>query len=272
MTNCPKCGNPLAEESNFCHKCGAPLRPHPPIVDALHDVFSSKLLTLAAIFFTVAVLTELFFNDEILLFEILSAIALWMTVAANRHDNIKGYKSPLEIFSTIAKIDTAIMWISSGVYTVSGLLLLIFGETCLKEIKMLFSHSKAAHVSFEVLYEVSSIAKCNYIMLLVIFLLIVGVSNGIITFFVYTKIHRCAESFLLSFKLKENRIEHITLTKVTILVLAILSLLGMTEAFLGHPAAYISSLCALGGEVTVFFLLNIFERRFEKYSKDAKTN
>lgn len=260
MAKCFKCGHEFHEEGEFCHKCGAPAKPHPPIIDALHDVFSSKLLILAAIFFTVAAATELFFNDGLMIFELLSAIALWMTVAANRHENIKGYKSPLKMFSAIAKINTAIMWTISGAYVISGILLLVFGETCLQEIEMLFSHSKVTYVFIEMLKEISVLVTDRYITLLVIYLLTEGFFCCLITYFIYTKIHHCADSVLLSFTLKENKISHIKLTRITIWVLAFISSFRSFEALFGYPAAYISSIAAVLGELTIFILLSRFEK------------
>lgn len=267
MANCFKCGHELHAEGEFCHKCGAPAKPHPPIIDALHDIFSSKLLTLSAILFTVAVATELFFNDGLMVFELLSAIALWMTVAANRHDNVAGYKSPLKMFSAIAKIDTAIMWVISATHTISGLLLLVFQKSCLEEVEMLFSHSKATYFSMQILKVMSNSINFDYIIILSIYLLVTGLMFCAITYFIYAKIHHCAESVLSSFTLKENRISYIKTTKITILVLAVISAFGMIEALFGYPAAYISSGASVLGEITVFILLS----RFDKDLKILKT-
>lgn len=266
MANCPECGKELPQGSKFCPFCGETVKKDSHIVLALQSVFTSTLLPITALLFTVASAAALLFDDKILPFEITTSVAMWMAVAAGRHNNKTAYKTPLKVFRAIALIDTAIMWVVSGIFGLTGVFLLIFGEGCLDEMMMLGEHIHGLEILtvFKDPLLTSSQQRGVLIACYGIILLLTGALQAAITYFIYTKIHHCAESVLLSFQLEENRTKHLKLTKIVILVLAVVSALGLIEGLFGHPAAYISSMCSVAGETLVFVLLGRFEKRLNE--------
>ena len=265
MANCPECGKELPQGSKFCPFCGETVKKDSHIVLALQSVFTSTLLPITALLFTVASAAALLFDDKILPFEITTSVAMWMAVAAGRH-NKTAYKTPLKVFRAIALIETAIMWAVSGIFGLTGVFLLIFGESCLDEMMMLGKHINGLEILtvFKNPLLMSSQQRGVLIACFGIILLLAGALRAAITYFIYTKIRHCAESVLLSFQLEENRTKHVRLTKIAILVLAVVSALSLIEGLFGHPAAYISSMCLAAGEILVFVLLGRFEKRLNE--------
>lgn len=263
--NCSKCGTPIPENALYCAACGEPITQSnevalPPVIAAIHELFSAKNFFVATILMTVAAGAGLV-GGGMPVFPILLAIAMWMAYSANKKGNVMGYATPLKFFSGIATAEVVVNWVLVGIMGVCGLILALAGSL----LGSAFNEYSHYIGDFSDLYEMGIMDELGGVVIVVMGVLFILIAAGVAVFnaLVVKNMQKCAKSVLLTFQTGVNQIVKFTFTRKWLIVIAVIQGISALSSLGADILAFASEGAAVAAYILIYLLLGDMEKKVE---------
>ena len=232
---CNVCGKEIADDSTFCHACGAdlskaqevnetdtivePTTVIPPVYDYFRKIFSGNLFLVACILATVFAAGGVFrFSLDVVL-DILCAVSFWLLRQSALNNNVTGYKTPLKILHVSSAITYVFLWVAVGLLALAGIITLVLGGVVIDQMNINV-------IDLEGISE--SMLAMGATVIGVLFLLFAVVA-ALLNVFCFGNFKKCAKSFVASVETGNIVIEKMSAVKAWLLVNAILETMSIFD-------------------------------------------
>lgn len=271
---CRFCGCEIEEGALFCTGCGKSLEwtaayeavtAEDTVKAKLIDTFSTKRFSAATILFTIA--TALSFlatliagNITVPIIEIFAIIAFWqLKNAAQSKSPIRTFVGPFKTLRILTVIQRVVLWVIVGVFSVVGLLMVLFGTSFDNEIAASFIEGFGQGLSdFSVsgFEEIIGYTAENIFLFMIILGAIFVIIAAIVAVFaatMYGSLVKCAKQYENTAATGVNVVTRQKAARGWLIVMVIFAIISATVTV--TSLIDVTSILALAGEVcNIIFL------------------